>query len=114
MNGNWSSSAPTTRVISRWRLDGTGPVTTRVAQDRGSIAAAVYDPTGTMLLVVHYTRDSTLFEDEQTGVPADVYLWDPVADRMIDPLDGLFQANWAGPPVDWLRPSKTAQASSTT
>jgi WD40 repeat protein len=89
----FSHNAP---VVSKWRLDGTGPVTNRLVRHRGSIAAA-YDPTGTILLVTHYTSDSSLFEDERPGGVDDVYLWDPVADRMIDPLDGIFRANWAGP-----------------
>jgi DNA-binding SARP family transcriptional activator/WD40 repeat protein len=89
----FSHNAP---VISKWNLDGTGPVTTRVVRHRGSIAAA-FDPTGTILLVTHYTSTSSLFVDERPGGVDDVYLWDPVADRMIDPLDGIFRANWAGP-----------------
>ena len=89
----FSHNAP---VISHWRLDGTGPVTTRVAQGQGQIVAD-YDPTGTMLLVVHYP-DQPLFEDEQSNRPDDVYLWDPSTDRMIDPLDDLVSARWAGPP----------------
>ena len=86
----FSHNAP---VISRWRLDGTGPVTTRVGD--GWIGGR-YDPTGTMLLVAH-NPDGTLFEDEARG-PDDQFVWDPVADRMIDPLDDVVLAGWAGPP----------------
>jgi WD40 repeat protein len=91
----FSHNAP---VVSRWRLDGTGPVTTRVARGQGRIAAE-YDPTGTTLLVTHYPDQVTLFDDEWSGGQSDdVYLWDPVTDRMADPLDGLVRASWAGPP----------------
>ena len=86
----FSHNAP---VISRWRLDGTGPITTRVGQ--GWIGAH-YDPTGTMLLVSHYP-DRALFEDEARG-PDDWYVWDPTTDQMIDPLDQVTGAVWAGPP----------------
>ena len=56
----FSHNAP---VISRWRLDGTGPVTTRVGE--GPISGE-YDPTGTMLLVGHH-GDVELFNDEWRG-----------------------------------------------
>ncbi|HEX5997296.1 MAG TPA: BTAD domain-containing putative transcriptional regulator, partial [Jiangellales bacterium] len=85
----FSHNAP---VIARWRLDGTGPVTTRIA--RGRVGAA-FDPTGRLLLVSH-ERETPRFQDERRS-PDDWYVWDPIADRMVDPLDGIVNAAW-GPP----------------
>jgi WD40 repeat protein len=86
----FSHNAP---VLSEWRLDGTGPITTRVGQ--GWIGSA-YDPTGTRLLVLRYAS-STLFQGEQ-GRPGTPSVWDPAADRIIDPLHNVGAAAWAGPP----------------
>jgi WD40 repeat protein len=85
----FSYNAP---VIARWRLDGTGPVTSRVAQGR---VGAAFDPTGRLLLVSH-DPEAPLFQDERRS-PDDWYVWDPTADRMVDPLDGIVNAAW-GPP----------------
>jgi DNA-binding SARP family transcriptional activator/outer membrane protein assembly factor BamB len=86
----FSFNAP---VISRWRLDGTGPMTTRVAQGR---VTGNFDPTGSRLLVTHFV-ESARFQDERLRAD-DRYVWDPVHDRMVDPLDGFTQVTWAGPP----------------
>jgi DNA-binding SARP family transcriptional activator/WD40 repeat protein len=86
----FSHNAP---VLTEWRLDGTGPVTTRVGQ--GWIGGD-YDPTGTRLLV-RRSGSSTLFQNEVTS-PNTLSVWDPVADRMVDPLHNVRQAAWAGPP----------------
>ena len=85
----FSRNAP---VIARWRLDGTGPVTSRVGE--GWIGSQ-YDATGTMLLVNHQS-DAARFEQAQRI--DDYYVWDLVANQMIDPLDDVVQAAWAGPP----------------
>jgi outer membrane protein assembly factor BamB len=85
----FSYNAP---VIARWRLDETGPVTTRVAKGR---VGGTFDPTGRLLLVSHEPVTSR-FQDERRSAD-DWYVWDPVADRMVDPLDGIVSAAW-GPP----------------
>ena len=64
-------------VISRWRLDGSGPTVDHIAEGRSVISG--YDPTGRMLLV--------------GGDPA---VWDPVSDEAIDELDGSSGALWFG------------------
>jgi WD40 repeat protein len=85
----FSRNAP---VIARWKLDGTGPVTSRVGE--GWIGGR-YDATGTMILVTHIA-DAERFE--QTRRADDVYVWDPAGNRMIDPLPDVVAATWAGPP----------------
>ena len=86
----FSRNAP---VIARWRLDGTGPVTTRVGE--GWIGGQ-YDATGTMMLVSHLSDARTV--RASTVASTTTYVWDPVANQMIDPLDDVVQAAWAGPP----------------
>ena len=88
----FSHNAP---ALSHWRLDGTGLITTRVGQ--GAIEGG-YDPTGTMMLVHHARSGADLFEDEPAATGADRYIWDPVADKVIDPIDDVVTARWAGPP----------------
>jgi DNA-binding SARP family transcriptional activator/WD40 repeat protein len=82
-----------TPVITRWRLDGTGPVTTRVGE--GWIAGD-FDPTGRMLLVTEY-HDVPLFEDVVGSPPTDSYVWDTVANQVADPLDEVVLAGWVAP-----------------
>ena len=64
-------------VISRWRLDGSGPAVDHIAEGRTVVSG--YDPTGRKLLV--------------GGDPA---VWDPVSDEAIDELDGSSRALWFG------------------
>jgi DNA-binding SARP family transcriptional activator/WD40 repeat protein len=87
----FSHNAP---VLTRWRLDGTGPITTRIGTGWLGVQ---YDPTGTMLLL---RRDEygTLFQDEVGLRPTQLSVWDPASERLIHPLDGVHQAAWAGPP----------------
>jgi DNA-binding SARP family transcriptional activator/WD40 repeat protein len=76
-------------VITRWRLDGSGPVTRHVA-DGWLVEEPGYDPSGEMLLVRR--RDSVL------PPQVDFAVWDPVADSVVDPIDdAVFGARWAGP-----------------
>ena len=51
-----------------------------------------------MMLVHHARSGADLFEDEPDATGADRYIWDPVADRVIDPIDDVVTARWAGPP----------------
>jgi WD40 repeat protein len=64
-------------VISRWRLDGSGPAVDRIAEGRTVVSG--YDPTGKMLL---------------TGT--DPAVWDPASDKAIDELEGSDGAVWFG------------------
>jgi DNA-binding SARP family transcriptional activator/WD40 repeat protein len=64
-------------VISRWRLDGSGPAVDHIAEGRSVVSG--YDPTGEMLLV--------------GGDPA---VWDPVSNEAVDELDGRSGALWFG------------------
>jgi WD40 repeat protein len=87
----FSHNAP---VLTEWRLDGTGPVTTRMGT---GWLGGQYDPTGARLLV---RRDDygTLFQDEVGIGPTQFSVLDPASGRTIQPLDGVRQAAWAGPP----------------
>ena len=86
----FSRNAP---VIARWRLDGTGPVTSRVGE--GWIGSQ-YDATGTHAARLPPLRRRTVRTEHSASTAT--YVWDPVANQMIDPLDDVVQAAWAGPP----------------
>ena len=80
-------------VMSRWRLDGTGPITTVVARGQ---AADTYSPSGEELLVANYA--SVIDEAAIDGGAAapDAAVWDVERDVLLDPLDG-FNGSWVGP-----------------
>lgn len=83
-------------VMSRWRLDGTGPITTLVARGQ---AVDSYGPSGEEMLVSD--RDSVLAwiaVDGQAG-GLDMAVWDIEGDAVLDPLDG-FEGGWVAP--RWL------------
>jgi WD40 repeat protein len=64
-------------VVSRWRLDGSGPLT-RLAGE-GYAAVDGYDPSGDVLLVANH--------DDLTGTGyVDPGVWDPKADEIVKPL----------------------------
>ena len=100
-NASWSRSATTLRLISRWRLDGSGRgghpcrATARTDQrwirpDRHHDAPrrpTPAPPSG-------YRRQ----ERARRIAADDRYVWDPNVDQMIDPLDGIAMARWAGTP----------------
>jgi WD40 repeat protein len=78
-------------VISRWRVDGSGPVTTHVAQ--GQVVMDGFDPSGERLLVAGRDRLPT----DNAGT-ADFAVWDPATDQAVDLIDEDFLfATWAGP-----------------
>ncbi|WP_380167605.1 BTAD domain-containing putative transcriptional regulator [Jannaschia sp. R86511] len=82
-------------VVSRWRLDGSGPVTSLTAE--GYALADGYDTDHGSTLVVA-ARDTVTTSAAQF---ADYALWDPVADREVDALDEVSEAGiegvgWAG------------------
>ncbi len=72
-------------VLSRWRLDGTGPITTQVARGQ---AVDTYGPSGAELLVADRTSVGG-------DAPSDQAVWDTEGDTILDPLDG-FGGVWAG------------------
>jgi WD40 repeat protein len=79
------------RTVSRWRVDGSGPVTTHVAE--GRVVMDGFDPSGETLLVAG--RDRLAVGSTE---PPDFGVWDPATDRVVDPIDeDLFGAIWAGP-----------------
>ena len=57
----FSHNAP---LISRWRLDGSGAVVTRVGQQRGRISGG-FDPTGTMMLLADQPRPSLWIQETE-------------------------------------------------
>ena len=83
-----------TSVISRWRLDGSGPVTTRLGEGR---IGARYDPTGSLLLV-NRPGDAPYYASEFRAGGGDRYVVDVATGGIVDPLDGLGGEAWAGPP----------------
>jgi hypothetical protein len=82
--------------LSRWRIDGTGPITRRVARGQ---AADSYGPSGEELLVAEVR--SVVAGGWVGGPPgeaADIAVWDIGADAVLDPLEG-FSGSWVGPRV---------------
>jgi DNA-binding SARP family transcriptional activator len=75
-------------VVSRWRLDGSGPVTRLVA--RGHVAAEGYDPTGRTMLVAR--REAGASGDDLRRFS----VWDPEEDRALATLDQVAGVGWAG------------------
>jgi WD40 repeat protein len=67
-------------IVSRWRLDGSGPVTRRIAA--GQVDFGGYDPTGRMVLVGRRDPLATRAEDFH-----DFAIWDPTSDAAIDPIE---------------------------
>jgi WD40 repeat protein len=81
-------------VISRWRLDGSGPVVDHVAEGRISVGG--YDPTGEMLLVYPRDRPDDFDLAPTTDLDLDPAVWDPESDEAIDELDRSSGALWFG------------------
>jgi DNA-binding beta-propeller fold protein YncE len=63
-------------AVSRWRLDGSGPVTDLIAE--GHLVGDGYDPSGRTLLVARRPPTGTM-DTDFTGFA----LWDPVGDRAL-------------------------------
>ena len=78
-------------AVSRWRLDGSGPVTQRVAA--GHVLFDGWDPAGGPAVVVaRRSAGATVDTDFD-----DFALWDPVADHETDSLaTSLLGTGWAG------------------
>lgn len=83
-----------TPAITRWRLDGSGPVSTRIADGYAAMDRFGYDD-GT-LLVARRPAGAT-----RSGDLTDFALWDVAEDRMVDDIaadlrDGIEGVGWAG------------------
>lgn len=83
-----------TPAITRWRLDGSGPVSTRIADGYAAMDRFGYDD-GT-LLVARRAPGATLSADF-----TDFALWDVAANRKVDDIrpdlqDGIEGLGWAG------------------
>jgi WD40 repeat protein len=77
-------------AISRWRLDGGGPVTSRVAT--GYIAGDGFDPGGTTLVVAARDQGATVDTDF-----SDFELWDVDEDRALESFDfDAVGVGWSG------------------
>ncbi len=76
-------------VVSRWRLDGSGPITNLVAE--GQIALDGYDPSGRTLLVARRPATGTIDTDF-----SDYAVWDPVADRALRRFPKAGGLGWIG------------------
>ena len=77
-------------VVSRWRLDGGGLVTTKIAE--GNVVYDGYDfNDGSTLLVAKRNPNATVFNDFD-----DFALWDPATDQEVDPLP------YSGEGTGWL------------
>jgi WD40 repeat protein len=75
-------------VITRWMVDGSGPVTRLLA--RGSVAAAGYDPAGRTFLTARRPEDVRSTSDLTSYA-----VWDPRTDAPAQALpEGIISANW--------------------
>jgi WD40 repeat protein len=76
-------------AVSRWRLDGSGPVTRIVAP--GHVVYDGFDSTGSMLLVASRPDDATVWDDFQSFA-----VWDPVADNVVTEITDAEGLGWVG------------------
>ena len=84
-----------TPAVTRWRLDGSGPVSTRIAD--GYIAADRFGYEDNSLVVARRTPDATSGDDFH-----DYALWDTDEDRIVDDIrpdlrEGIGGIGWVGP-----------------
>ena len=80
-------------VISRWRLDGTGPI---VDVSRPGWGSNGYDPSGRLMIIYEGARESRDDGNPDTPTP-DFAVWDPATGETVDQLDGIIASIWAGP-----------------
>jgi WD40 repeat protein len=76
-------------VVSRWRLDGSGPITRLVAP--GHVVYDGYDASGASLLVAARPTGSHVDDDFH-----DFAVWDPVTDRSTAAWSDVEGLGWAG------------------
>jgi DNA-binding SARP family transcriptional activator/WD40 repeat protein len=76
-------------AVSRWRLDGSGPITNLIAE--GHLALDGYDASGRTLLVARRPATATIDTDF-----SDYAVWDPVADRALRRFPRAQGMGWIG------------------
>jgi hypothetical protein len=78
-------------VVSRWRLDGSGPIIDASLPGWGTNG---YDPAGELL--VAFEGERTSFSDTIV-TPPDFAAWDPATSEIVDQLDPIVAAIWVAP-----------------
>jgi DNA-binding SARP family transcriptional activator/class 3 adenylate cyclase/WD40 repeat protein len=78
-------------VVSRWRLDGSGPIIDASLPGWGTNG---YDPAGELLVVFEGERTSY---SDTTETPPDFAAWDPATGEIVDQLDPIVTAIWVAP-----------------
>jgi DNA-binding SARP family transcriptional activator/WD40 repeat protein/energy-coupling factor transporter ATP-binding protein EcfA2 len=78
-------------VVSRWRLDGSGPIIDASLPGWGTNG---YDPAGELLVVFEGERTSY---SDTTETPPDFAAWDPATGEIVDQLDPIVAALWVAP-----------------
>ena len=89
-DGQLIAPSNNTNVISRWRLDGAGPIQRVVAHD-DKFEVRGYDSSGRLLMVGQPSGKQPPFH-------VDWDAWDVVTDRLADPMDATPLALWAEKP----------------
>ena len=79
-------------VVSRWRLDGSGPIVDVAWPGWGSNG---YDPSGQLLLAFEGQRET--LNDLGDLPPPDFFVWDPATGEVVHDLDGIQAATWMTP-----------------
>jgi outer membrane protein assembly factor BamB len=82
-----------TAVVSRWRLDGSGPI---VDAYRPGWGTSGYDPSGRLMIVFEGERTSL---QDTVVAPPESAVWDPASDEIVDELDDIVAGLWATPSV---------------
>ncbi|HEX5095754.1 MAG TPA: WD40 repeat domain-containing protein, partial [Acidimicrobiia bacterium] len=77
-------------VVTRWRLDGTGPITRRL--EPGAVASR-YSPDGSQLIGLKVVGDARQFEPKL----ADAALLDARTGKVVDELEGIVSPGWITP-----------------
>ncbi len=79
-------------VITRWQLDGSGPIATLIAE--GQVTLDRYDRTGTRLVTATRTPGSRMSDEF-----SDFSIWDANADARVRRLGKIEGAGWVAPDV---------------
>jgi outer membrane protein assembly factor BamB len=81
-------------VVSRWRLDGSGPIVDASLPGWGTNG---YDPAGELMVVFEGERSSLQDLNPSAPAPPDFAAWDPATSEVVDQLEGLLAAIWTTP-----------------
>ncbi|MET4638459.1 BTAD domain-containing putative transcriptional regulator [Mycetocola sp. 2940] len=79
-------------VITRWRLDGSGPISTLIAE--GQVTFDRYDRTGSRLVTATRTPVSRTADEFH-----EFSIWDADSDERVRPLGNIEGAGWVAPKV---------------